>query len=80
MCQAAAVLAEEGTLTAYVSLTGGPDITSLHRAVIAALRADRGVAVAPDRYVVCAAPPTDPDAPRAWTACDVVAAADGRPG
>jgi acyl-CoA synthetase (AMP-forming)/AMP-acid ligase II len=80
MCQAAAVLAEEGTLTAYVSLTGGPDITSLHRAVIAALRADRGVAVAPDRYVVCAAPPTDPDAPRAWTACAVVAAADGRPG
>jgi hypothetical protein len=81
MCTAAAVVADgEAALTAYVCLDGTPDVASLHRAVVAAMRADGGVTVAPDRYVVCAAPPADADMPQAWSTCDVLVTADGRPG
>lgn len=82
-CQAATVAVRPATdtpeLTAYVCpRQPGLTVAALHNAVVEALR-DSVVAVAPDRYILCAEAPADADSAEAWAACCVIAEGDGRP-
>lgn len=71
--------ADTPELTAYVCpQQPSLSVAALHGAVVEALR-DSVVAIAPDRYVLCAEPPADLDSVEAWAACRVIAEGDGRP-
>lgn len=70
---------ENGLLALLAAPQDIGDLPALHRAVVDQL-ADRTDAVAPDRYVVCAAPPEDVTDLGAWQAIPVVRTGSGRSG
>jgi hypothetical protein len=76
--QTARVFAEDGELVGYWALPGRPiGLERLHSMAMAGLDGRHG-AVTPDRYVLCAQAPRQPDSHAAWRAQPVLMAGSGR--